>query len=103
MRTVERRIPVLIAGPCDEQAIAPDEALHAVIARRYDDPDSDAATEIVRLLTAEYVRRTYQVGGVAAHGWVWRDLDDREAAEAMWTWLLDAAGVLEDDREEAIT
>jgi hypothetical protein len=84
--TADRVIPVLVSGPRAGRRIpANGEAVITV--------DAGVGVNGEDLLV-EYVRRSYRVGATAAHAWVYRPLSDQEAAEAVWCWLLDGAGVL---------
>ena len=99
---IERTIRVYIGGPChgtplpdDLQIMAPimhvqqPAPVHAPILRHeitgYPRPTAPEG--------AEYLRRSYRVGTVAALAWVVRGITDQEAAELVWTYVLDAAGV----------
>lgn len=88
--STERKIPVLVGGP------------HAGVVVGY---DAHVGPAIHLAGPTSYVRRRFPVGTVTAVAYVVGGLTDVEAAEAVWTWLLDAAGVAPDERmtaEEAI-
>lgn len=99
--TVEHTIPVYLGGPCHGLPLAPAELRQAEEFVYPPDPPVDPAAGYPPVREApepaRYVRRTYQVGAVSAHAWMHGDfaggLRDDEAAELVWTWLLEAAGV----------
>lgn len=85
--STERKIAVLVGGPHTGVRVGPD------------------AGPMIELAHVLYVRRPFRIGTVTAIAYVIGGLTDVEAAEAVWTWLLDAAGVAPDERmtaEEAI-
>ncbi len=88
--TTEGRIPVLVGGPANGEPAPSGPLAPAHWLELSDDAENPHV----------YRRRTFAVGATSVHVWVFGDpaggATDAEAAELMWRWLLDAAGVLEE-------
>ena len=87
----ERIIPVYIGGPSHGTPLpANPRFLRALMHVWLAPDDAGDGPDFI-----DYLRRSYRVGTVCAHAWVVRGVTDNEAAELMWRWLLDHAGVPE--------
>ena len=86
----ERIIPVYIGGPSHGTPLPADPQVMGPLMHVWQEWTHEDGPHVV-----DYLRRSYRVGTVCAHAWVVRGVTDNEAAELMWRWLLDHAGVPE--------